>query len=614
MSHRELNYRWQYNLNASPEELWPFVSDTNRFNRDTGVPSVEPGKTRQRLRNARQRLRLSIYGMAVEWEEQPFEWIRPSRFGVTRSYSKGPMVELRALAELTPREAGGTTLTYQVAIKPRSMFGALSVALQMKFVSARRFARTFKNYDDMALLDLPPATAGSTVELSSAAIDRIASIKLRLQTESGETEIIDRLASFVRTADDFAVGRIRPYQLADDWNVPRRAVLELCLKATRAGLLDLQWELLCPLCRGARESGSSLRDISSELHCETCRIDFKVNFDRFVELTFRPNPSLRLVQRQDFCIGSPQRTPHIVAQQLLPPQSKRVLNLPLEPGRYRLRALELSGGMDVSVTADGVDEARVAIAGSGWPHEPLKLATLSSLELENATAAEQLLILERLAWSDQAATAAEVTALQTFRDLFSSEALRPGEQISVGTLTVLFTDLRHSTQLYREIGDATAFGRVMNHFDVLKRVITDEDGALVKTIGDAVMAIFRQPVAALRAMLAAQELLAAPPDGMPPLTLKAGIHEGPCIAVTLNDRLDYFGSTVNMAARLEALSTGDDVVISHAIYDDGEVRELLRAENLQAAPFEIMLKGFDEERFELWRVSKKKDFAADSRG
>jgi class 3 adenylate cyclase len=553
--------------------------------------------------------------MAVEWEEQPFEWIRPSRFGVARTYSKGPMVELRALAELTPREAGGTRLSYQISIKPRSNFGALSTALQMKLVSSRRFARAFKSYDQMALRDIPAAPSETTVELSSAALARIDSIKSKLQAENGDGEIIDRLAGFVRTADEFAVARIRPYQLADDWNVSRRAVLELCLKATRAGLLDLQWELLCPLCRGAQETGSSLRDISSELHCETCRIDFKVNFDRFVELTFRPNPSLRPVQMQDFCMGSPQRTPHIVAQQLLPAQSKRVLSLPLEAGRYRLRALELSGGVDVSViTAGGTDKVRVAIAESGWPPEALKLATLSSLELENATAAEQLLILERLAWSDQAATAAEVTALQTFRDLFSNEALRPGEQISVGTLTVLFTDLRNSTRLYREIGDATAFGRVMNHFDVLKRVITAEDGALVKTIGDAVMAIFRRPVAALKAMLIAQEMLAAPPDGMPPLTLKAGIHEGPCIAVTLNDRLDYFGSTVNMAARLEALSRGDDVVISRPIYEDAEVRELLRAENLQATPFEIMLKGFDEERFELWRISKKTNLAADSTG
>ena len=616
MAHQELHYSWTYDLKSSPEELWPFVSDTNRFNRDTGVPSVEPGKARQRLRNARQRLRQSIYGMAVEWEEQPFEWIRPSRFGVTRTYSKGPMLELRALAELIPGEVGGTRLTYKVSVTPRSRFGALSVGLQVKFVNARRFARAFRSYDEMALQHIPPSiTEDASVELGPAASERIDSIKLKLKAETGETEIIDRLAGFIQTADEFAVARIRPYQLADDWNVSRRAVLELCLKATRAGLLDLQWELLCPLCRGAQETGSSLREISSELHCETCRIDFKVNFDRFVELTFRPNPALRRVEMQDFCMGSPQRTPHIVAQQLLPPKTSRVLSLPLEVGRYRLRALELSGGLDVAVTAEnGKNEATVAITESGWPYEPLKLALLSSLELENGTAAEQLLILERLAWSDQAATAAEVTALQTFRDLFSNEALRPGEQISVGTLTVLFTDLRDSTKLYREIGDATAFGRVMNHFDVLKKAITEEDGALVKTIGDAVMAIFRRPVGALKAMLVAQELLASPGEGTPPLRLKAGIHEGPCIAVTLNDRLDYFGSTVNMAARLESLSTADDVVISRAIYDDAEVRELIRGENLQAAPFEVMLKGFDEERFELWRVSRKRDLAADSRG
>jgi class 3 adenylate cyclase len=181
----------------------------------------------------------------------------------------------------------------------------------------------------------------------------------------------------------------------------------------------------------------------------------------------------------------------------------------------------------------------------------------------------------------------------------------------VGTLTILFTDLRNSTQLYREIGDATAFGRVMNHFDVLKKVIAEEDGALVKTIGDAVMAVFRQPVSALKAMLRAQEMLAAPSPVAEPLTLKAGIHSGPCIAVTLNDRLDYFGSTVNMAARLESLSTGNDVIISRALYDDPEVREFIAAQNLRDIPFEMLLKGFQEERFELWRVSRKAEAAAD---
>jgi class 3 adenylate cyclase len=615
MPYRELHYRWEYDLKADPEELWPFVSDTNRFNRDTGVPSVEPAKTtRERLRNARRRLRLSVYGMAVEWEEQPFEWIKPTRFGVVRSYSKGPIVELRALAELVPRPGGGTKLSYEVRMKPRSRFGAFLVSLQMKYSSTRRFARVFRDYDEIAVTQTE-AASGEEVELAPAAQSRLQSISEKLLAEGCDAQVVSRLVNFVASADDFAVARIRPYELADKWQVSRRAVLEACLRSTRFGLLDLRWELLCPLCRGAGETGASLSEISSQVHCETCRIDFTVNFDRFVELTFRPNALLRQVAPQDFCMGSPQKTPHIVAQQLLPARTERVLALPLESGKYRLRALELSGGQDVTVTDDGQETANVTISAAGWPVQELKLANTSSLQLQNTTDAEQLLILERLAWGDQAATAAEVTALQIFRDLFSTEALRPGEQISVGTLTVLFTDLRNSTQLYREIGDATAFGRVMNHFDVLKKVIAEADGALVKTIGDAVMAVFRRPVSALKAMLDAQALLAAPADGSAPLKLKAGIHSGPCIAVTLNDRLDYFGSTVNMAARLEGLSTADDVIISPPLYDDPEVREFIETENLQASAFEMLLKGFQEEQFKLWRVSRKAgEVAADSRG
>src|SRR5258705_2774172 len=114
-------------------------------------------------------------------------------------------------------------------------------------------------------------------------------------------------------------------------------------------------------------------------------------------------------------------------------------------------------------------------------------------------------------------------------------------------------------------------------------------------------------------MLSAQEMLAMPAGGVAPLTLKAGIHTGPCIAVTLNERLDYFGSTVNMAARLESLSSGDDVVISRALYDDPGVRKLIAGENLQATSFEMPLKGFNDERFELWRIKKAERAAADTR-
>lgn len=605
MPYSELHYSWEYNLKASPEKLWSFVADTNRFNRDTGVPSVEPvaGK-QQRLRNARQRLRLSLYGMDLEWEEQPFEWVRPERFGVVRTYNKGLMARLHALAELTPLPDGGTKLKYSVWATPKSLLGSIIIPLQLKLISSRRFARAFQRYDELASIETLAPPTKAPVELSSTALARSRLTREKLLNEGADANIVDRMIDFAQSGDEFAVARIRPYELADEWRVSRRAVLETCLRATRAGLLDLQWDLLCPMCRGVKETGDSLRDISSEIHCDMCRIDATVNFDRFVEVTFRPNALLRRIESQEFCMGSPQRTPHVVAQQLLPGDTSRELTLPLEPGRYRFRVLELAGGQDLTVSHGATDSASIEVSAAGWPNEELRLGTHASLQIENRTDAEQLFILERLAWTEQAATAAEVTALQVFRDLFSSEALRPGQQISVGTLTVLFTDLRNSTRMYREIGDATAFGRVMNHFEVLKEAISTEEGALVKTIGDAVMAVFSQPENALRAMLRAQRILAAPPDGSPALVLKAGLHTGPCIAVTLNDRLDYFGSTVNMAARLEGLSTGNDVIISRAVYDDPEVREMIESPQgeLAAERFEIPLKGFDAEQFELWRV------------
>jgi class 3 adenylate cyclase len=610
MPYKEFHYRWEYDLKASPERLWEFVADTNRFNRDTSVPEIKVDRPARRLRNARRRVRLSVLGMPVEWEEQPFEWVRPLRFGVVRSYSKGPIAELKALALLSVKAAGGTKLTYEVWVTPKSFLGVLAVPIQIGLIAGRRFRAAFKKYDELAQIEVSPAEMHPAIELSSASESRLAAIKERLLADGADDAVADRLIEFIKQADDFALARIKPYELADDWDVPRRAVLETCLRATRVGLLDLQWDLLCPLCRGPQESGTSLRDINPEVHCETCRIDFTVNFDRFVELTFRPNASIRAVDVKDYCIGSPQRTPHVVAQQLLPGHSQRFLSMSLEPGNYRVRALELPGEHALRVSAAGIKSVSITVSNNGWSNEELLIALRPELELRNDTDAEQLIIMERLAWSDQAATAAEVTALQIFRDLFASEALRPGEQISVGTLTVLFTDLRHSTQLYREIGDATAFGRVMGHFDVLKKAIAEEDGALVKTIGDAVMAVFRHPPAALRAMLRAQQALASPPDGVAPLILKAGIHTGPCIAVTLNDRLDYFGSTVNMAARLEGLSSGNDVIISRALYDDPEVRGLVDSGEFQANPFDVELKGFEKERFELWRVERVSDKAA----
>ena len=608
MAFREYQYRWVFDLKSTPEQLWPFVADTNRFNRDTGVPRVQVDASKGRLRNARRRVRLSLYGMDVEWEEQPFEWVQPVRFGIERVYSKGPMARMRALADLNALDSGGTRVTYEVRATPRNLLGVLAIPLQIKLIIAPRFKAAFRKYDELAAKGIDPAMADATNEAPSVDRARIRVLGDKLLKECPQAAqvqpIVERLLELIASGDDFSVARIRPYQLADTWKFPRRQVLETCLHATRVGLLDLRWDLVCPMCRGAEDTGSSLRDIPTNGHCETCQIDVTVNLDRYVELTFKPNTGLRAVESHDFCVAGPQRTPHVVVQQLLPAGSERVLDLPLGAGNYRVRALELPGTQALNVSSSGAKSATITISDAGWEDDVLKVSERSSIALKNKTSAEQLLILERTAWNDQAATAAEVTALQIFRDLFSTEALRSDQQISVGTLTVLFTDLRHSTRLYREIGDATAFGRVMNHFDVLKKFIAERDGAIVKTIGDAVMAVFRSPGNALLAMLDAQRALANPPDGVMPLQLKAGMNTGPCIAVTLNDRLDYFGSTVNLASRLEGLSSGNDVIISQSVFEDASVDDLLSTGEYATSQFQATLKGFEEEQAELWRVSR----------
>lgn len=601
MPSKEFHYRWEYDLQASPEQLWPLVADTNRFNRDAGVPAVEALGLSGRAR----RLRLFKFGIPIEWEEQPFEWIRPYRFGVVRRYTKGPVSEMRVQAELKQRPEGGTKLIYEVWAQPRNPLGRIAIPVQIGLLSKRSFGEIFRRYDDEIKNGTPLLYQPSPANFAQGGRARLKVLSERLIAQGAQALIVKRLEELIEQTDDITLSRIRSHALADYWEMPRRDVLEVCLWATRVGLLDLQWEMICPHCRGSAQTSRSLTGIKSEVYCETCEVDFSINFDRAVELTFSPNPSVRIVEGQQFCVGGPQVTPHIIIQQLLAPGAKRELSIPLEMGRYRLRSSELADGQYLQASAEGSPEATVRASDEGWTNEELQLTTMPKILLENATDKEQWFVLERMAWSDQAATAAEVTALQVFRDLFANEALRPGEQISVGTLTVLFTDLRGSTQLYREIGDAPAFGCVMNHFDVLRDAIAEEDGALVKTIGDAVMAVFRRPAGALRAILKAQQVLASPPEGMRPLMLKVGIHAGPCIAVTLNGRLDYFGCTVNMAARLEGLSSGGDVVISSAVHADPEVAEMIEGAEaeLTAAQFEVMLKGFDEEQFELWRVA-----------
>jgi class 3 adenylate cyclase len=584
---REFHYAWEWRLAATPSALWPLVSDTNRFNRDAGVGVVEE---RAGVTPGTRRLRLRRYGVLVEWDEEPFEWVKPRSFGVLRRYAAGPVSEMRVFTRIEPDGADHSRMLYEVTATPRNAIGHAAIPFEIGLLSAHRFRAIFERYAREAVstpdqglpdyaqqrLDMLSAPA----RLAAGGRERIERVRANLATRF-DSKLIDLLIDAVVRAEPLCAARLRPYLLADVWGVRRREVVDLCLHATRAGLLDLQWDVLCPMCRGAKQTNDTLRGLSQPVHCESCNIDFFANFEQQVELTFKPNEAIRAIEVFPFCVGGPQLTPHIVAQQVVPAHELHNVGIELEAGQYRIRSAGVAGGRLFRVDTPG--EQIIA--------------------LENASDERRLMLVERMAWTDQALTAAEVIALQEFRDLFSAEALRPGEAINVGNMAILFTDLVDSTRMYRQIGDAPAFGRVMDHFAVLRTAMQEEEGALVKTIGDAVMAVFRRPAGAIRTVLRAQHLLATLPEGVRPPNLKAGIHFGPCIAVTLNDRLDYFGSTVNIAARLDGLSKGGEIVISEAVADDPEVQSLLREPHVNCAPFEAQLKGYEDSSVRLLRVS-----------
>ena len=375
---------------------------------------------------------------------------------------------------------------------------------------------------------------------------------------------------------------MRPFALADAWGEPRLEVLRLFLYATRAGLLDLEWDVICPNCRGASTRTATLADLTLDAHCSSCNIRYDVNFDESVELRFSVSADIRDAVDLAYCIGGPANTRHIVSQIWLPPRSTKQLRLRLDEGSYRLRSRQLPGMALLNIVAGArADTAQARFEQNEIVLDATELAPGDvTLNFENGTGASVLVLLEQTAWSSQAVSASLVTAMDEFRQLFSSQVLAPGIGVSIRNLTFLFSDLKGSTMLYDTIGDSPAYARVRDHFDVMKAIIAEQHGALVKTIGDAVMAVFPSAEDAVEAALAIQhEFIAGQvARGDPALHVKLGLHRGPCIAVNANDLLDYFGSTVNIAARVQNESIGGDIVVTPEILGDPGVRRILERE------------------------------------
>lgn len=540
---------------SSCDALWAAIADTRRFSRALGggpvvaTPIDDAGA-------ARYLSRTRVTGLEIEYEERPFDWSRPDHLVIHRRIRKGPAAAYLLAIHLEARPGHGADALLRLEVEPRSVVLWPLVRGQTALV-AGKMARLLRRIDENLARGVDAYGAEPAGRLHGPALDRACERLASLQGE--ETDLCRRLREHVTGAPDLEVARIRPYALADAWAVDRTAVLALCLRAVSAGLLELCWEIVCPSCRLAAAHADALVALQPTAHCHLCDLTIAVDLARSVEVTMRPAPAVRRVDPGPYCVSGPFSMPHVVVQAILPAQGEVVVRAPAAGGRYRLSA---RGGASASVEVgeDAASSARV-VAGRTLEPGALRLAPAGELVIADGLGEERHLRLEHLAWASQAATAHEVSLLPAFRRLFSHEILRPGLALAVGRVSILFTDLTGSTELYDRVGDAAAFRLVQDHFALAAETVERHGGCIVKTLGDSVMAAFPDEANALLAAVSLQREHGARAAADAP-ALKIGLHSGPCYAVTANRQLDYFGQTVNLAQRLEAQALGGDIVVA----------------------------------------------------
>ena len=572
--------------------MWQSLADTARFNEAAGLPRHEIIETPRADGSVAYHGRGRQGRVALAWEEKPVNWVSGHWFEHLRVFSRGPLAELCARLELADDE-DGCVGHYHLRARPANALGWLILrsgaffrGAERSFAPLAQAARAYALGARSEPFDHPPP------RLPAGAGERLQAAVAQIEASPFGHGLARRLATLIHSAQDVDVWHIRPLALARQWQVAEAHAIDLCLQAVRSGMLDLHWDLLCPRCRVAKSSVAGLDGLPSGAHCASCNIDYERDFSRNVEAVFRPAPAIRPLGMGEYCLFGPMSTPHIKVHVTVAAGQRRSLAAQLAPGAYRLRTLEPGDEADMAWSGGGFPEFRLDGDRRVCVGEP---AAPGRIELVNEADRERTFVIESRDWVADALTADQLTSRQTFRDLFSQQTLRPGDDVGIARIALMFTDLKGSTALYERVGDAEAYHRVRDHFALLAGIVRQHDGALVKTIGDAVMAVFTDPAQAAAAALATQHAVAGFNAGHADtqIVIKIGLHCGPCIAVTMNDRLDYFGSTVNLAARLQGESEGGEIVVSEAMLADAATAAVLAG--CPARCEQVRPKGFDRE-------------------
>jgi class 3 adenylate cyclase len=447
--------------------------------------------------------------------------------------------------------------------------------------------------------------------------------------QTADPRVADAIRELIEKGEDHELNRINVLDFSARTGLDEERVISGFLHASRLGLFDLTWNVLCPGCGGVLDAHSTLKSLRhDDYHCGLCACGYEASVDEQVEVAFTVSPRIRRIAAHDpntlpiweyfkqifWSSGVDLNkesfaslTDEVVLEALeLPAGEKAVLSLQLpsefiivfEPVTHTAQFIDVQGEPTKERQQLSLIYNKVKTPTGGAI--TLRPGSLR-LSLDNQAgvrvlpsvfiAADALhhLIGKRKPFL----TAKRMLTNQTFRDVFKADNLNIDQRLKITSLTFLFTDLKGSTALYERVGDLAAFDLVRAHFHALLEIISSEKGAVVKTIGDAVMATFIRPehaiVAGLR-MRAAMDVLNAE-RGTGDLVIKIGIHEGPCLAVMLNERQDYFGQTVNIAARVQGLSTSQAIHITGSVIDAPAVAAILDKEAITPIQKQAALRG-----------------------
>lgn len=590
-----MEFTYSLRFPAPREQVWELLADNDRMNREIGLPPVRYEFAPRAEGGTTTLGTLTLGRLTLHYRELPYEYLRPEFYTERRLFDQGPVREFRVYVSLQP-EGDGTHAHCRA-----ELFGRSAVASPFLRVMGQKmmgdFARSWQAF--ATYLAGKSATPYPRHQHQTPAIpERLEAAQTALLALSTDASIVRHLTEFLADAPPEDLLLMRPFVLADSWHCDRMETLKTFLTAAGkdVGMLELKWRLLCPACLGSSPNTTRrrLNEVTQQVHCPACNIQFDAEWDKSVEVCFAVAPRIRPVHDVLYCQGAPMRTPHVLAQFTADAGATVTHSLALAPGAYRLRSPQAQNECHVTVQANAAPEFHAVLERDG-ERGMLRLAServASNAEwkFRNALDAFVVFRLEQSEPQIPVATAALVTSLQAFRDRFSGEVLSPETELAVRQICVLFSDLKGSTAMYRERGDAPSYRAVRDHFAALQRIVEKHDGAIVKTIGDAIMAVFTDAAQGVEAALQIQQDALTWTDN---LIVKLGLHSGPAIAVNANDRLDYFGQTVNMAARLQAASAGNDVVIAESLAQDVLIDRVLTRYGCQRMAFTQDIRGLN---------------------